>query len=301
MNPHAFIGTSTRYSVYLAFAAIMVAIPFESKPSLSKELPLSVVGPRTPDATSLLDSPFAPDVVFVQSRLETSVLKRRELPPPMIRPRLVSQDPAGANTVSCNVGGREFASQTLATPSECVAEITDTLQLTFSNFRSQILVSLTKPDGQLQRFNADNEVSIYVDVGDPLGVYTFVATDGQRTKSGGFMVKSSTKRVVWIVGAENGVFRGDTMIVDLAGYRPFESVALYLYRAYGHRDYGSGQTLWEYRASIGRTQMTARGEARIEIPTERDDPLGNYYIISDPRQADSDINPGTFTLVARPH
>jgi hypothetical protein len=239
----------------------------------------------------------SPRIIPVQNRLASSPLKRRDTPPPTIRPALMSKDPASGAQVDCVVSRQVERHQTRATPSECGAEITDTLSLEFPDLDDgSIEVVIRAPDGSVGRFTTDRVLEFYLAAGMPLGAYAVNASDGANSSRGGYTVRPARSRIVK-VASETPVFApGQSIPVDLAGYRPGETVRLYLYRKVGHREVGTGQTDWEYAAAIGEVRINGRGETSITIPTEPDDPAGEYRIMSDPRQDDHETLPETFTV-----
>ena len=83
------------------------------------------------------------------------------------------------------------------------------------------------------------------------------------------------------------------VIVHFAGYRPSEEVNFYLYRLVGHRDRGTGESIFDFAATIGRTTADQRGEGVISFATERDDPVGKYLVVTAPLQG-SDLDAGSF-------
>ncbi len=246
-----------------------------------------------------------PDLILVQGTTAASPLKRRDLPVPTVRPRLVSQDPAGDNWITCIVTrGSDTGGNDRATPSECVVEITDTLGIWYRDLEDSsgkligpISVTTTDPAGNVRKTTVnDASEPTYLRPGTPLGRYTFVATAGERSVNGGYTVKAPTKRIL-VVGreADQQVTAGQPVTVDLAGYQPSERVTLYLYRWVDHRDVGTGETIFEYATQIRELTTDQRGEAAITFPTEPDDPLGSYLVASSPAQ-ENDLYSGIFEV-----
>jgi len=234
-----------------------------------------------------------PDLILIQATA-ASPLKRRDLPLPTVRPRLVSQDPAGDNWITCIItNGSDTGGNARATPSDCVVEITDTLGIWYraledSNGKliAPISVAITDPAGNVRKTTVnDASEPTYLRPGTPLGRYTFVATAGGRSVSGGYTVKAPTQRILVAArDVDQQVMAGRPVTVDLAGYRPSERVMLYLYRWVDHRDVGTGETIFEYATQIRELTTDQRGEAAIAFPTELDDPPGSYLVVSSPTQ-----------------
>jgi len=246
-----------------------------------------------------------PDLILVQGTTVASPLKRRDLPLPTVRPRLVSQDPAGDNWITCiATRGSDTGGNDRATPSDCVVEITDTLGIWYREFEDStgklvapISVATTDPAGNVSTTIVnDASEPTYLRPGTALGRYTFVATAGARSFSGGYTVKAPTKRILVAAhDADQQVTAGQPVTIDLAGYRPSEHVTLYLYRWADHRDVGTGETIFEYATQIRELTTDQRGEAAITFPTEPDDPLGSYLVVSAPAQ-ENDLYSGTFDV-----
>jgi hypothetical protein len=249
---------------------------------------------------------FGPDTIYVQLPSRTSLLQRRDPTPPTIRPQLVSIDPAGDDLIVCVVAtGGDTGGNHRATPSECVAEITDTLSIWYRDFEDSagkliapISVAITQPDGNVRRdtiTEANRSEPFYLRPGTPLGRYEFVASAGGRSVNGGFTVKAPAKRILLVPEDSKSIGAGKPVTVHLAGYRPSERVKVYLYRWLAHRDVGTGQTIFQYATSISETTTDRRGEAAITFPTEPDDPPGTYLVYSSPEQK-NDLNSGRFEV-----
>jgi hypothetical protein len=254
-------------------------------------------------------TPMRSDLVPIEALGGAGLLKRRDKAPPTIRPQLVSQDPAGADEILCMATtGRDTGGNYRATPAECKPEITDTLQLWYKdledargNLLGPISVVITRPDGQT-RTSTITEVNrgydaIYLRPGSPLGRWDFVATAAGRSSNGGFTVRSPSKRILLampeVPGAE--ISPGAPVEVHLAGYRPAQRVSFYLYYRVGHRDVGTGETIFQYATAIGQSAADSRGEAIITFSTERDDPVGTYLVASLPVQQNL-LYPAIFEL-----
>jgi hypothetical protein len=246
---------------------------------------------RTAAADAAVQS--TPNMKFAQVRPGTSPLKRRDPPPPTIRPQLVSQDPAGDELITCVVG-RDTGGNPRAIASECIAEITDQLSIWFREFETSggkligtIQVSITRPDGSVTglTISEDNRGEpIYFAPGAALGRYSFVARAAGRSVTGGFTVKAPAKRILLVIEADREIRGGQSVAVHLAGYRPSERVTLYLYLWFDHRDVGTGETIFKYATVLGSTTTDRRGEAVFSFPTEPDDPPGSYLVASSPAQ-----------------
>jgi hypothetical protein len=244
-----------------------------------------------PDANSPRSRP---NTILAQIQIGSSPLKRRDPPPPTIRPQLVSKDPAGSDEIPCIVATRvDPRGDPRATPATCVVEVTDTLLLSYEEFWSSpgqlsapVTVATTQPDGNVRRVTLNEPTeTLYMRPGTPLGRYEFVATAGGRSIRGGFTVKAPAKRILLVSPESNGNIRaGRAVTVHLAGYRPSERVTLYLYRWIDHRDVNTGETIFAYATSIGQTTIDGRGEAALNFPTEPDDPPGSYLVVSSPAQ-----------------
>jgi len=250
-----------------------------------------------------------PGILLAQNSA-TSPLKRRDLPPPTVRPQLVSRDPAGDDEIDCEVGalrGRP-GEPTPAIPSDCIAEITDTLSLGYIGFPtsgdlgrliSPISVTLMLPDGSTRQYLI-NEVPqmLYLQPGMPLGVYRFTGTGSGRSVAGGFTVKPSSQRVLRVAFPnpyERTVRPGALVTVHLAGYPAGQPQTLYLYRYFSHRDVDTGLTYWQFATRLTSLTTNPRGEAAYSFSTDPSDPLGQYLIIDDPLQQ-NDLNSATFEL-----
>jgi hypothetical protein len=247
------------------------------------------------------------DVVLALALGGPGLLKRRDKAPPTIRPQLVSQDPAGDGELkNCALtSGRSASGSPRATQAECVVEITDTLALEYQDLQiggkrpRSILLRITPPDGRARNLTAtdalDSHDWLYLRPGDPLGPWEVVATAEGRTSSGGFTVKRPAKPS--LLAAPEPPVRlvraGNPVIVHFAGYRPSEEVNFYLYRLVGHRDRGTGESIFKFATTIGRTMADERGEGIISISTERDDPKEKYLVVTSPLQR-SNLDAGTF-------
>lgn len=238
-----------------------------------------------------------------------SVLKQNLPPPPTLRPQLVSRDPAGDDEVSCVVGTAERG-DTAATPSDCIAEITDWLSLWYRDFPtskdgigqlvSALSVAMAQPNGQVRLFTVTEATQmLYLRPGMPLGRYEFTASGSGKTVTGGFTVKSPTQRtlrVAFNTSGEDQVRPGTPVNVDLAGYPASSTVSLHLYRHLSHRDVDTGLTTWRYATLISRVSVDSLGQAATSFSTEPGDPLGQYLVYSDPPQV-SDLNAARFELI----
>ena len=250
-----------------------------------------------------------PPHVVIQDFTLASVLKQNLPPPPTLRPQLVSRDPAGDDEIQCVIGNATLGDHA-AVPSDCVAEITDWLRLSYYAFTtskdvggdlvSPISVAMTLPDGRVQQFTV-NEVDqmLYVSPGMPLGRYDIKASASGRVVSGGFTVKSPTQRTLRV--AFNSPFdeqarAGRLINIDLAGYPALTTVSLHLYRYLSHKDVDTGLTFWRYATQISRISVGALGHASTSFPTDQDDPPGQYLVYSDPPQV-SDLNAAKFELI----
>jgi len=247
-------------------------------------------------------------VVLVQGLTLASVLKQNLPPPPTLRPQLVSRDPAGDDEIGCVVG-KPSGGETAAVPSDCVAEITDWLALSYTGFPtsndvghlvSPISVAMAQPDGHVRLFTVTEVTQmLYLRPGTPLGRYDFKASASGRTVSGGFTVKSPTQRtlrVAFDTPDDEQVRPGTPINVDLAGYPALTTVSLHLYRYLSHKDVDTGLTTWRYATQISRISVDLVGQASTSFPTERGDPPGQYLVYSDPPQV-SDLNAARFELM----
>jgi hypothetical protein len=252
-------------------------------------------------------TPMRSDLVPIEALGGAGLLKRRDKAPPTIRPQLVSQDPAGGGQLkNCELtSGRSTGGDPRATPAECVVEITDTLALGYQDLQvagkrpRTIALAITPPDGRVRNLTAtdalDSNDWLYLPPGAPLGTWGVVAAAEGRTSRGGFTVKRPAKPS--LLAAPEPPVRlvraGNPVIVHFAGYRPSEEVNFYLYRLVGHRDRGTGESIFDFAATIGRTTADQRGEGVISFATERDDPPGKYLVVTAPLQG-SDLDAGTF-------
>jgi hypothetical protein len=252
-----------------------------------------------------------PGILLAQSSASAqSPLKRRDLPPPTIRPQLVSRDPAGDDEIDCEVGAprRGPGEPIPATPSDCIAEITDTLSLSYTGFPtsgdlghliSPISVTLMLPDGSTRRYLINEQTqTLYLEPGMPLGVYRFTGMGAGRSAAGGFTLKPAGKRVLRVAlpsPYERTIQPGGLVTVHLAGYPALQTQTLYLYRYFSHRDVDSGLTYWQFATRLTSLTTNVRGEAAYSFATQPGDPLGQYLIVDDPLQQ-NDLNSATFEL-----
>jgi hypothetical protein len=292
----------------------LASVPIVAAALLAGGATLSARDLSTPDVTlrrvtwppHSAVSPLGPDAIYVQLPSRTSLLQRRDPPPPIVRPQLVSIDPAGDDLIVCVVATRaDTGGNPRATPAECVAEITDTLSIWYRDFEggdgkliATISVAITQPDGTVRRSTITEEdrgEPFYLRPGTPIGRYEFVASAGGRSVKGGFTVKAPVKRILLVPEDSSSIAAGKPVTVHLAGYRPSESVKLYLYRWLDHRDVGTGETIFQYATLISETTTDRRGEAVITFPTEPDDPPGTYLVYGSPEQENS-LHSGIFDV-----
>jgi hypothetical protein len=209
-------------------------------------------------------------LTFDGSRLPS----QRSVPPRGVATQLSLMNPAGAGIISCDAP---------STARNCEVEITDELTLNFATPVSTVVV--TDPNGSVARFSRGFD-AVYLAPGMPLGIYNYEASSTRGTIRGAFTLKPSSIRVVMVrpvTGRSWDPQRpGANYTIDLAGFRPRQSVNLYLYQSNGVTHMiNTGESEFVYLWSLGVSQVDARGEARLTYNT-RGLAAGHYLVMSDP-------------------
>lgn len=113
-------------------------------------------------------------------------------------------------------------------------------------------------------------------LGTPTGRYTVAATDGRQVWQTAFtLLPGATSPLLVIRDYNNDLHPGDEAVVELAGFRPRDRVAIDFYFA------GDSPTNSEYRTSVV-LQTDDQGNARYRLVTDADDPRGGWNLLSRP-------------------
>lgn len=211
---------------------------------------------------------------------EESPLKRKDIPPEGVD-AVFSFSSAGGGDDACEFSAGAGPGANDAETPDCTVEIADRTPFLFEGFAAdrELAVELTWADGRVEPRSARaNDFGVFILEwaslpGDPLGVYSIVATQEALKATGTFTVRAATERqgvVVPRTGPPGTAYR-----IALAGFAPRETVAARLYRLVG-RDAG------QYVTSLGPTTMSERGEGIVELRSGPDDPAGEYYVVTDP-------------------
>jgi hypothetical protein len=142
-----------------------------------------------------------------------------------------------------------------------------------------IKVSVTSPTGAVKRFDGcascETNPPWFALPGDPLGTYQVTAVQGSLKATGRFTLRPAEDRTLILPDAWlnwEGVPRGTTILIGVAGFQPYETVKLLFYYA-PNLDSNEGR----YRTSTTVT-MDAMGQFLYRLETEPSDPKGYYAV-----------------------
>ncbi|WP_163552489.1 hypothetical protein [Candidatus Frankia alpina] len=111
-------------------------------------------------------------------------------------------------------------------------------------------------------------------LGTPAGRYTVAATDGRQVWQTVFtLLPGSASPLMVIRDYNNDLHPGDEAVVELAGFRPGDQVAIDFYYA------SDPSAKSEYRTSVV-VQTDDQGNARYRLATDADDPRGGWAILA---------------------
>ncbi|CAJ59843.1 MULTISPECIES: hypothetical protein [Frankia] len=113
-------------------------------------------------------------------------------------------------------------------------------------------------------------------LGTPAGRYTVTATDGRQVWRTAFtLLPGATSPLMVIRDYDNDLHPGDEAVVELAGFRPGDQVAIDFFFA------GESQAKGEYRTSVV-LRADDQGNARYRLVTDEDDPRGGWNLLARP-------------------
>jgi hypothetical protein len=154
--------------------------------------------------------------------------------------------------------------------------------LCFFRFEPQepIDVSVTSPTGTVKRLEGCTACEYkpfwFGLPGDPLGTYQVTAEQGSLKAAGSFTLRRAEDRTLllpdsWLIQG-GGVRRSTTILIGVAGFRPYEIVKLLFYYA-PNPDSNEGR----YWTSLS-LQMDAMGQRLYRLLTAPSDPAGYYAV-----------------------
>ncbi len=113
-------------------------------------------------------------------------------------------------------------------------------------------------------------------LGTPAGRYTVAASDGHQVWRTAFiLLPGSATPLLVIRDYNNDLHPGDEAVLELAGFRPGEQVAIDFFFA------GASQAKGEYRTSVVLPSDGA-GNAQYRLVTDADDPQGGWNVLARP-------------------
>jgi hypothetical protein len=214
-----------------------------------------------------------------------SVLKRRDAPPTGVEAQFAWFG-GGDGTEPCPAG--ETPSIVPAPGLETILAglmVLDAFELCFPGFPAQqpVTVEIRRPDGKTESLRAELyrrtgtfSATLVFGPNDPRGNYTFLARQGSsRQATITLKLRRATipnARIIYgrsVTTWQPKFRRGKTILVALAGYKPRQSVAFYLYRYEG--------TNFIYSTTI-KVKTNTAGEAVYRLRTGSDDPRGKYIL-----------------------
>jgi len=237
-------------------------------------------------ATSLTIRPLVTDVpsplpTLTPPKPEISPLKRQDVPPEGVVAQLTIGEPGLVMCLASNP--THNPSINLWPESTQKVEILQLFDICFDGFKSDkdIHIQIILPDGNVRR-NRENEIysgsgfGWRILPGAPLGRYTINATDGSSSATTSFTVEAASQPTMFVI---NDDVPGAPIRIALAGFEPYQTVPLYLYK---HRDNdvcgNNADTCYRFSSSLPPAQVDEHGEAVYSLNTAVDDPLGEYLV-----------------------
>ena len=231
-------------------------------------------------------------------------------------PYIAVSDGGADGDLTCQLGNDERMFGTyVATKNDCHVEITDTLRLSFTppflNIRQIFIhgpdadpLSVEVYKNSLGFEGAD--AAVYINIGTELGAYSLkLGRDRNSKEIGGFIVELASEKVVTIKETgHNGMFgRNETIEAELAGYKPFEEVPLFLYRANERVQLISEELRYTQRKFEPVQLVTIistdrRGEAMLNFQIDNKRLYGSYLIDTTPSADPTDGLSSAYFLIA---
>jgi hypothetical protein len=253
-------------------------------------LPISA----THAATELGSEPIAePDLEAIEPQVASGVLRRKEVPPSGVEEHF---NQYSVFSVTLCGGGLPVGPEAPPQVRRFEVGTSFPICLTDAFGRRDLSLELQRPDGSAQAYEVPfrrdygtwDPFVFAVLPGTPLGTYS-ISIRGDITDQAQFQIIGATKPH-WTVTPARGQ-PGTSFRIGVAGLAPSTTHDAYLYR---FEESPAGQR-WEYLTGLP-VRTDARGQALVELETQRDEPLGRYRLTMPGQGLDQPV----FTLLCPP-